>query len=140
MKALIDTCVIIDSLQNRQPFSEAANKILMAVANRRVDGYITAKSITDIYYLTHRCTHSDSKTREIIGKLMMLYGVLDTTAMDCRQAAASEVSDFEDAVMMQTAVRSGIDCIVTRNVKDYTKSPVKVYDPESFVRVMEESQ
>lgn len=30
MKALIDTCVIIDSIQNWEPFSEAAESIFMS--------------------------------------------------------------------------------------------------------------
>ena len=35
MRALIDTCVIIDALQNREPFAEDAQKIFLAVANKR---------------------------------------------------------------------------------------------------------
>ena len=52
MRALIDTCIVIDALQNRQPFHNAAQELFLAVANRRFDGFLTAKSITDIYYLT----------------------------------------------------------------------------------------
>ncbi|WP_294360970.1 PIN domain-containing protein, partial [uncultured Clostridium sp.] len=62
MKALIDTCIIIDALQERIPFAENAKKIFIASANRHFDGFITAKSIADIYYLIHRYTHSDAKT------------------------------------------------------------------------------
>lgn len=137
MKVLVDTCVIVDVLQNRQPFSEDAQKIFLAAANKQIEAYITAKSITDIYYLTHKLTHSDNETRQILTKLLYLFDVLDTAAIDCRHALASDMSDYEDAVMVATAIRSEMDCIVTRNIKDYMKAQMKVYELNDFVRMLE---
>ena len=137
MRVLIDTCVIIDALQSRVPFAEAAQKIFIYSANKHFEGYITAKSVTDIYYLTHRLTHSNAETRKILSKLFVLFHLLDTTSLDCRKAISSEVSDYEDAIMVETAIRSEMDCIVTRNVKDYTKSSIKVYEPAAFLKLLE---
>ena len=114
MRVLVDTCVIIDALQSRVPFAEVAQKIFIHSANKQFEGYITAKSVTDIYYLTHRLTHSDAETRKILSKLFTLFHLLDTTSLDCRKAISSEISDYEDAIMVETAIRSEIDCIVTR--------------------------
>ena len=33
-----------------------------------------------------------------------------------------------------------MDCIVTRNVKDYTKSSVKVCEPSAFLKLIEEEK
>ncbi len=137
MRVLIDTCVIIDALQARAPFAEAAQKIFIYSANQQFEGYITAKSVTDIYYLTHRLTHSDAETRKILSKLFTLFHVLDTASLDCRKAISSEISDYEDAIMAETAIRSEMDCIVTRNVKDYAKSSIPVYEPSSFISILE---
>ncbi len=137
MRVLVDTCVIIDALQSRVPFAEAAQKIFIHSANKQFEGYITAKSVTDIYYLTHRLTHSDAETRKILSKLFTLFHLLDTTSLDCRKAIASEVSDYEDAIMTETAIRSEMDCIITRNEKDYMKSSVKVYAPSVFLKLLE---
>lgn len=137
MKALLDTCVIMDFLQSREPFAESAKKIMQASAMEMFDGFITAKSATDIYYLTHRCTHSDKKSRSKLGKLLTIVNMLDSRPDDVFNAIPSAVSDFEDAVMIETAVRSQMDCIVTRNKKDYTKSSVTVYTPEQFVALIE---
>ena len=137
MRVLIDTCIIIDALQSRIPFAEAAQKIFLSSANKKFEGYITAKSVTDIYYLTHRLTHSDMETRKILSKLFMLFHLLDTTSLDCRKAISSEMNDYEDAIMVETAVRSGMDCIVTRNIKDYTKAAVNVLDPLAFLKLLE---
>lgn len=137
MRVLVDTCVIIDALQSRAPFSENAQKIFIYVANKQFEGYITAKSVTDIYYLTHRLTHSDAETRKILSKLFTLFHILDTASLDCRKAISSEISDYEDAIMVETAIRSEMDCIVTRNVKDYAKAAVKVYEPTEFLKMLE---
>lgn len=138
MKALIDTCVVMDFLQNREPFSGAAHKIFRIAAAEVFSGCITAKSATDIYYLTHRCTHSDKESRTKLNQLLTIVGMLDSKADDVFHAISSEVSDFEDAVMIETAVRSQMDCIVTRNTKDYSKSPVPVYMPEEFLEALEQ--
>ena len=39
--------------------------------------------------------------------------------------------------MVETAIRSEMDCIVTRNVKDYAKSPITVYEPNEFISLLE---
>ena len=39
--------------------------------------------------------------------------------------------------MVETAIRSEMDCIVTRNEKDYTKSSVKVHEPSAFLELLE---
>ena len=140
MRVLVDTCVIIDALQSRVPFAEAAQKLFIYSANMQFEGYITAKSITDIYYLTHRLTHSDAETRKILSKLFTLFHLLDTTSLDCRKAISSEIGDYEDAIMVETAIRSEMDCIVTRNVKDYAKSSVKVCEPSALIKLLEEEK
>lgn len=137
MRVLVDTCVLVDSLQDRKPFSESANKILIAVAQKRIDACITAKAVTDVYYLMHRYTHSDAQSRKVLSKLFLLYEVLDTQAMDCRRAITGTMPDYEDAVMAETAIRSGVDAIVTRNERDYTNAGVRVMSPDALVQLLE---
>ena len=50
MRAVIDTCVIVDALQSREPFCKDAQSIFLLCANRQFEGFLTAKAITDIYY------------------------------------------------------------------------------------------
>lgn len=129
MKALIDTCVIIDALQSREPFCADAQSLILKISNQSLEGFLTAKSLADIHYITKRNIKSEVETRKILSKLLQLFALLDTSAMDCRMAIPSATSDFEDAIMIETAVRSGMDCIVTRNQRDYKHSPVPVYTP-----------
>ena len=54
--------------------------------------------------------------------------------MDCQWEISSELTDYEDATMTETALRCGMDCIVTRNLRDYRKSPVPVYSQSAIYR------
>lgn len=137
MKVLLDTCIIMDFLQNREPFAQEAKKIMQAAAMELFTGYITAKSATDIYYLTHKCTHNDKESRQKLNQLLTIVSMLDSAADDVFHAISSDISDFEDAVMAETALRSKIDCIVTRNKKDFTDSRITVYSPTEFITVLE---
>lgn len=69
-----------------------------------------------------------------------LFDILDTTASDCRNAIISQVTDYEDAVMIQTAINSKVDCIVTRNTNDYLKSSIPVFTPSEFFIKLEEDK
>lgn len=139
MNVVVDTCVIIDAMQGREPFCKDAQSIFVLCANRRFDGLLTAKAVTDIYYLTHRLTHSRKETLDILTRICTLFRILDTTAEDIRNAFLMGIPDFEDAVMIETAKRSRADCIVTRNLKDYHNSPIRVYHPSDFVALLLES-
>lgn len=140
MRVLVDTCVIIDALQSREPFAKDAQRIFLTAANNQFIGCITAKSATDIYYLTHRHTHDDRASRSVLSKLLTIFELLDTAAMDCRHAILSDVSDFEDAVMTETAIRAGADCIVTRNISDYTDPRIPVYTPAELLAKLETTE
>lgn len=139
MNVLLDTCVVVDFLQKRQPFADTALRLFQYMAMEQFAGFITAQSATDIFYLTHRNSHSSEESRKILQGLMQVVGVLDTTAEDVRLALLSGLSDYEDAVMAETGKRSGIDCIVTRNAKDYRGCVLPICEPDEFLRKLEES-
>lgn len=137
MKALIDTNVIVDALTSREPWKESAEKIFLMAANRVMDAYITASSATDIYYFVRKYLHSAEQAKQVMGKLYSLMGILAVTGDECIDALASAVSDYEDAVIEMAAVKTGIDYIVTRNVKDYQAGMVKAILPDDFIALME---
>ena len=137
MRALIDTCVAIDFLQKRTPLDQAAYKLFSLTAIGCFSGFLTAKSITDIYYLEHRFTHSDAASRTQISLLLELVGILDTSGDDILRALASDTRDFEDAVMIESALRGHMDYVITRNTKDYEKAPLPVCTPDDFLHFFE---
>ena len=134
MKALIDTNVIIDALTSREPWKESAEKIFLMIANQVMDAYI------NIYYLVRKYLHSTEQAKQVMGKLYSLMGILAVTRDECLDAFASAISDYEDAVIERTAVKAEMDCIITRNVKDYQDGMVKAMLPDDFIALMEDGE
>ena len=140
MKILVDTNVIIDALTSREPWNESAEKIFIMAANNIVDMYITASSATNIYYLVRKHLHNAETARQVMSKLYSLVGILEVKQEDCIDALASPITDYEDAVVEQVARRSGVECIVTRNQKDYELGLTKVFLPDDFIQFMEQTE
>ena len=125
--------MVLDYLQNREPFFDDALNIAIGRANMEFEAYITASSLTDLYYIVHRHTHSATETHRIISALTQLFGLVDTYAEDCINALHNGMPDFEDAVMSESAYRINADCIVTRNIRDYSMSKVPAVTPAEFL-------
>ena len=131
MKVLIDTNVVIDALQRRDSYAGPAELIM--VQAYKYNGYIVATSATDIYYLQRKYYHDKLKAKTSLEKVLKLYEVVDVTEFDCRNALRSNIPDYEDAVLVESAVRKDMDIIITRNTKDFQNSPVPAYTPAEFL-------
>ena len=134
MKVLLDTNVLLDAIEVRKEFFDDSSMVVLLATE--YEGFIVASNVTDIYYIEHKRNHSKEKTKTIMDKLFKIFDILDTTAEDCRNALRSDISDFEDAVTVESAKRNGIDCIVTRNAKDFKNSSIPVYTPVEFLRML----
>ena len=138
MRVLVDTNVIVDVLQRREPWFADGQKIFYAIANQQISGCITAKEAADIHFFSHKQftgqENVDAKARQVMTKLYALFELIDTLGIDCQNAITIENSDYEDAIMIESAVRSGLDCIVTRNPEHFKVSPLPVYLPSEFVQ------
>lgn len=109
-------------------------------ANNIVDMYITTSSATDIYYLIRKHLHSTETARQIMGKLYSLIGILEVKSEDLIDALASPITDYEDAVVEQVARRTDMECIVTRDQKDFEMGFTQIYLPEDFIRFVEQKE
>ncbi len=69
MSILIDTNVILDAVAKRSPFNESAEKILFLIAENKINAFITANTVTDIYYLTRKHLKSIEETKILLLKL-----------------------------------------------------------------------
>ena len=133
MNIVFDTCVIVDILQKREPFCEDA----VNLSNQQINGIITAKSLTDIYYLLRKSLNEQA-VRELLSNMTELFDIVDTTGADCKLALISDMKDYEDAIMVETAKRMKADGIVTRNLKDYQTEDVKIYSPGVLKQIIQE--
>ncbi len=135
-KVLIDTDVILDFFFDRFPFSENATQIFSLCESDKIQGFITPVICINTYYLL-RQTAKHEKVIEKLSQLMTLMDVIDIDKDIIMQALSSGFKDFEDALQSFAAHKSGfIDVIITRNVKDFSKSETGVLTPESFLKIV----
>lgn len=52
MRILVDTNVVLDFLQERQPFVEHAARLFERIDTGEIEGFIAATTITNIYYIS----------------------------------------------------------------------------------------
>ena len=141
MRVLLDTNVIVDVLQQREPWFEAGKEIFLAAARNDLTGCVTAKEIADLHFFSRKQftgqENIDEKAREIVAKLLSLFEVIDMLALDCRNAMAIQNHDYEDAIMIASAVRENVDYIITRNPDHFEVSAVPAVSPDQFLPLLE---
>jgi predicted nucleic acid-binding protein len=132
MKVLIDTNVILDVLIIREPHFEYSAAFLKLCGTQET-GMIVASQTTDIFYLLRREGQDALSAKAVIQKLISNIKVIDVTATDVKNALASDMSDYEDALLAFGGKRRKVDCIITRNEKDFKQSPVPTLTPQAFL-------
>jgi predicted nucleic acid-binding protein len=134
IKALIDTNVVLDALAGREPFRAEAEKIFILAAEEKFLGFVTANSITDIYYLVRK-NASDATAREALRNLFQVFAVVDISGKDCENALESPIDDYEDALVVACAFKMGADHIITRDEFFLqAQPPLSVITPSEFLK------
>jgi predicted nucleic acid-binding protein len=97
MKIPLDANVIMDALQERQPFDIAAKEILRRGQTGEFEIGFTANSATDIFYLYTKARNLQS-ARSVLAFLLDAFAVVSVTREDCLAAMNLTIADFEDAL------------------------------------------
>lgn len=138
MRALFDTNVILDHLLEREPHVDAAEKCLSLVDGDVIDGVICATTATTIHYLASKAVGAKTAAKQ----LRTLLSIFDVACVDhdvLLDALDAGFADFEDAVLHAAALESGAAAIVTRNVKDFARSTLPVFDPSELLAAVRAS-
>jgi len=133
MTLLIDTNVILDILEKREPFFAASFAALQQATVSKHRILFSASSVKDIFYLMRSHTGNTEKAKSAVTKLLTLVQVCDTLASDINTAGTYTIADFEDAVLAATAARENADYIISRNKNDFANSPVKAISPSDYI-------
>ena len=132
MKVLIDTNVILDVLFQREPhFGHSA--ALLRLCGGGLTGRIAASQTTDIFYLLGREGMDSQVAKGIIKALVANIKVVDINTTDVQAALASDMPDYEDALLACCAKRQHAAYIITRNEKDFKHSPIPALSPQAFL-------
>lgn len=133
MKIMIDTNVIIDILQKREPFFSASHKALYKAISENNECFVSVSAVTDIFYILRKTLHSTEVAKRYIEEILKIVTFADVLSSDINSALMSDITDFEDAVVDAVAVRIGAEMIITRNDKDFIGAKTSVVTPETYV-------
>ena len=130
---LVDTDVLIDVALDRRPHSEAAVRLLERLERGPRSAFFAWHSASNFYYLVAP-TRGGAEARAFIADLIQFMAIAPTDTDALRYAASLPMKDFEDAMQVAAARACGATHIVTRNVKDFERSPIPAITPEAALR------
>ena len=126
---LLDTDVLIDVALDRRPHADPAAQLVDRIEHGAEAAFIAWHSVANFYYLVAPAL-GGMDARDFIVELTRFVTVATTDTAGIRYAAALPMADFEDAMQVAAARACGARLIVTRNVKDYARSPIRAVTPQ----------
>jgi len=123
MRALIDTNILLDVLLERGEFLPESRAVWLTNEQGAFEGYISAMTPVNIYYIARKILQDKTATRNLISKILNSFRICALTKLELQNALSLPFSDYEDAVQTASAVIEDLDAIVTRNKKDFKGRP-----------------
>jgi predicted nucleic acid-binding protein len=122
---LIDTYIVLDFLQGREPFVENAGRLFERIDAGEIDGLLAATTITNIYYIIRRGA-GRAVAQDAITQVLSDLNICAVDLEVLEQDLALNFVDFEDAVQYSCAAAYGVDAIVTRDASGFINAEIPV--------------
>ncbi len=128
----IDTDVLVDVIDVREPFSEASTRFLNLISAGAEAACVAWHTISNLHYVAEPEPEGPG-IRSYIEDLARIVTIVPTSNEDLFRALSLPMSDFEDAMQVAAAIAAGARLIVTRNTDDYRNSPIRAISPSQAV-------
>ncbi len=138
MKLFLDTNVLIDLYQRREPFYRDIRRIQIMEVFGDVELWASAKSFTDIYYVLSKKHESSTIQRAFEASFEFLH-ICSIDSDDVRQAVQLGWEDFEDCLIDLAARKVKADVLLTRDISGFSESRIPIKRPEAFCGWMEQT-
>jgi predicted nucleic acid-binding protein len=139
VKVLLDTNIIVDVALEREPFSTDSDRVLSFVEQGQVEGYISASTFSDLYYIIRRGKGRDW-TLAFLMQLGTLCQVATVDQSVISMALNANFKDFEDGIQYSTAAINQLDAIITRNQKDFPVTTPRILTPNQLIQEITNSR
>ena len=136
IRVLIDTNIFLDFLWKRSPFCNAAEQIIALCKDGIVEGGVAAHSISNMFYILRK-DFTDEERREFLVDVCSIFSIcaLDKEKI-IRALHNKSFLDFEDGLQNECALSENLDCIITRNKKDFLNSSLPIYTADEFLTMI----
>ncbi len=130
-RIFLDANVLLDVLLEREPFYHDALKIWAAYENGLVEGYVSAITINNVYYIVRRLK-SESTAMVCVRILLRIFKVVAVDTEVLSLSADLHNHDYEDDIQLQCAMRSRCSQLFTRDATHFDNTQIAVVPPSSF--------
>lgn len=132
----LDTNILMDILGNRIPFYESSSKIYTLGLNKKCNLYTSSNTINTLHYLLKKFI-AEQEIRNALDEITDAVSIIPVNLTMIKKSLKSNHKDFEDAIQIYAAQSvDEMDCIITRDLKDYKNAEIKVYTPDQFLNAI----
>lgn len=135
---MLDTNIIIDIALERQPYVTNSETVLAFVEQGQIEGYISASTISDLYYIIRKQKGRDL-TIEFLQEILTFCQIATVNQAVISMAFTTNFKDFEDAIQYSTAVVNQLDAIITRNPQDFPVISPRILTPDQLIEELTNS-
>ncbi|MCA9997344.1 MAG: PIN domain-containing protein [Anaerolineales bacterium] len=96
--------------------------------DRKINGYVTATSLTDLFYILRKRTNQQ-QAWESVQKVFRSFTICEVNETILEYALQLSGSDFEDNVQIACAYAYELGGIVTRDETGFVRSKIPVFKP-----------
>lgn len=132
-KLFLDTNILIDLIADRRPFSKYAIQIFQKAELKEIQLFTSSHSIATTHYVLRKYI-GETELRDVVYDLLDYITVIAVDVDILKKGLRSSYKDFEDAIQIFCASSvHNIDCIVTRNTKDFKMSEIPAFNPDEII-------
>lgn len=130
------TNILVDLITDRKPFSKFAIQLFLKAEERKIKLYASSHSIATTHYLLKK--YIDEKDlREVLFNILDYLNIIAIDLDVLKKGLKSKHKDYEDALQIISAYSiEKNDCLVTRNIKDFKESEIRVSSPDELIKYL----
>jgi predicted nucleic acid-binding protein len=133
-KVFIDSDIILDLIQQREPFYREATILFSLIEENKLKSYTTPLVFANLFYILRKL-ESNSFAIKVLTRLKTLLAVIAINEKCVSLALSSSFKDFEDAIQYYSAIEADIQYLITRNKKDYKESGLIICTPKEYLAI-----
>lgn len=131
MRLFLDTNIVVDLLEGREPFCYDAAQLFTMAHNKKVELLVSPMTFSTASFLLRK--HGSEGVRILLSNLRQLVSVTISDERTVDDSLASRFKDFEDAMQYYTALNAKAEIIITRKGKDFTASNLPVMTATEYI-------
>jgi predicted nucleic acid-binding protein len=135
MNLFIDTNVLIDLIDKREPFYKDVAIIFSLAENKKFKLATSSLTFVNTFYVVSKNSRG-LLVLDALKRIRIVCAISNIDEIVVDQSLISNFNDFEDAVQHFSALHHKCDIIITRNKKNFKNSEIPVMTPIEFLATL----